>query len=324
MRTSKKPRIVFLDAGTVDYGDVSLEAFKKSGELIVYDRTLPSELVPRCKDADIVLTNKCRFEANVFSQLTRLRLIAVAATGVNNINLEAAKKYKVAVANVSGYSTETVVQYTLAFILALAGNLVPLHHAAHDGRWSHSPFFMLKPGRVVEVYGKKLGIIGYGSIGRRVAQIAKAFGMKVLIANIPGRKYAKQKAVQRISFEKVVTESDFLTIHAPLTPLTKDLINAEVLRKMRRGAFVINMARGGIVNEQALRHALESGHLGGAATDVLTQEPPPHDHVLLGTPNLLMTPHIAWASREARERLIQEMALNIQDFLKGKKRNRVV
>jgi glycerate dehydrogenase len=175
-----------------------------------------------------------------------------------------------------------------------------------------------------EIYGKKLGIIGYGAIGKRVSEIAKAFGMKVLISRIPARTYSKKEKMTRLSFNEVVRLSDVITIHAPLTPLTQGLISASVIRKIKKGAFLINMSRGGIVDEKALRSALESGHLGGAAADVLTEEPPPRNHVLLGAPNFLLTPHVAWASQEARARLIHEIALNIKAFQRGKRRNRVV
>ena len=308
----------------MDWGDVSLAAFKKLGKFKTYCDTAPREIEKRVRGAKIVIANKCIFDRARLSRLKTVRLIAVAATGVNNIDLEAARDSKIAVTNVSGYSTESVVQSTFAFILALAGNLVKYNRAAQDGRWSRSPFFTLGLYPIREIAGKTLGIIGYGTIGRRVARVANAFGMRVLAARIPGRRYPKTELVKRASFEIVIRAADFLTIHAPLTPLTQGLINARIIRKMKAGAFLIHMARGGIVDEKALRHALESGHLGGAACDVLTAEPPPQNQVLLGAPRLLMTPHIAWASREARQRLVREIALNIKVFQQGKKRNRVV
>lgn len=316
----KKSRIVFLDAGTVDYGDLSLKAFSKLGGFKAWFSTKPAQVEARLRGADIAVTNKTVLSAEVISRLN-LRCIAVAATGVNNVDLEAARKKGVAVVNVKGYSTESVVQATFAFVLALASNLVKYNEAAHR-KWSRSPFFMLSDYRLEEIHGKTLGIVGYGTIGQRVAEVARAFGMKVLIAQIPGRKYDTKDG--RLPLAKVAAAADFLTVHAPLTPLTRNLIDAAILRKMKKSACVINMARGGIVDEKALAQALKAGRLAGAASDVLTQEPPPASHVLLHAPDMLLTPHVAWASFEARERLVNEIILNLEAFLKGGKRNRVV
>ena len=320
----KKDRIVFLDAGTVDWGDVSLAGFENFGDFKAYHDTASSEIEKRIHGAKIVITNKYAFDRARLSRFKTVRLIAVAATGVNNIDLDAARDYKIAVTNVSGYSTESVVQSTFAFILALAGNLVKYNRDAQDGRWSRSPFFTLGLYPIREIAGKTLGIIGYGTIGRRVARVANAFGMRVLAARIPGRNYPTSDRIKRVPFETVIRTADFVTVHTPLTELTRGLINARIIRKMKQGAFLINMARGGIIDEKALRRALESGHLGGAACDLLTAEPPPRNHVLLGAPNLLVTPHIAWASREARQRLVHEIALNIKAFQDGRRRNLVV
>lgn len=319
-----KEKIVFLDAGSVDYGDISLSELAALGNFTAYERTAPQEIAHRIAGVPIVITNKCRFDAATITRASALRGIFAAATGVNNIDLNAARAQKICVANVSGYSTETVVQFTFAFILALAGNLLKYNHAAHDGTWGRSHFFMLPGFPIREVAGKKIGILGYGSIGRRVAEMAKAFGMNVLIAKIPGKNYPRSDRVPRVSLDRLIREADFVTIHAPLSDLTRGLINREVLAKMKPGAFLINMARGGIVDESALREALRAGRLAGAACDVLSQEPPPADHILLGAPNLLLTPHIAWASLEARGRLVHEMALNIKAFQGGRRRNRVV
>lgn len=320
---SQKPKIVFVDAGTVDFGDISFKEIQALGDFKAVFSTKPSEMTQRLQGADIAITNKCRFEKPLLESLKTLRCICVSATGFNIIDTGAAKGRGIAVMNVPGYSTETVVQFTIGFILALAGKLVDFNRVSHDGTWSRSPFFTLGAFPIMEVYGKTLGIIGYGAIGKRVGQVARSLGMKVTVAAIPGRKYAAFEKSKRVSLDKVLRESDFVTIHAPLTPLTQDLINRERIRKMKRSAFLINMARGGIVNEIALKAALKSKKIAGAATDVLSQEPPPVEHVLLGAPNLLLTPHVAWASLEARARLVREIALNIKAFLGGRKRNRV-
>lgn len=305
----------------MDFGDISLKELAGLGSLKIYFQTKPHQIASRARRADLVITNKCVFHAGIFPKLKRLRCIAVTATGVNNIDLEAAAKRGIAVTHVSGYSTESVLQSTFAFLLALAGNLIKFNQAAHSGAWSRSPFFVLGSYPVTEIHGKTLGIVGYGAIGRRVAQAAKAFGMKVLVARIPGRSYRDR--IQRCSLGQAVKQADFLTLHAPLTPLTRNLIDGRILRKMKKTACVINMARGGIVDEKALRQVLDSGRIAGAAADVLSQEPPPRNHILLGAPNFLLTPHVAWASRESRRRVAHETYLNLRAFLKGRKRNRV-
>lgn len=226
--------------------------------------------------------------------------------------------------HVRGYSTDTVAQNTMAMILALAGNILKYNQAAHRGLWSRSPFFVYGAYPIIELRGKKLGVIGYGSIGKKVGQMARALGMELMICRIPGRRYSGKERAKRVTFEKLIREADFITIHTPLTEGTRDLIDRTEIRKMKPSAFLLNMARGGIVNEKALYQALESRRIAGAALDVLTQEPPPRKHILLGAPNLLLMPHVSWASREVRIRLIGEVAQNIQAFLSRKKRNRIV
>jgi glycerate dehydrogenase len=319
-----KPRLLFLDAGTVNYGDLSLEPFEKLGVLKVYHHTPVRQMAARLRQAEIVITNKCRLDRALILGAKNLRCIAVTATGFNNIDLAAARGRGIAVCNVPGYSTQTVAQNTMALMLALAGSLFKYNEAAHSGLWSRSPFFVYGAHPIIELKGKKLGIIGYGSIGRKVGQMAKAFGLKLLVSRIPGRKYSAAEAKKRQPFDKMMRESDFITIHTPLTVLTRDLINGAAIRKMKPSAFLLNMARGGIINEKALFQALRSRRIAGAALDVLTQEPPPKNHILLGAPNLLLMPHVSWASREVRTRLIGEVAENIRIFLKGKKRNRIV
>lgn len=319
-----KDKIIFLDAGTVDYGDLSLSPLRKAGSLTQYFYSTKERILKRCHGAAHVIANKCIFDRNVFSKLPALRSLHVAATGFNNIDIEAAREYGVAVTNVRGYSTESVVQLTLGFILALATELRQLEGRVHQGAWAASPFFTLAPTRMHEVHGQTLGVIGCGAIGRRVCEVAKVLGMKVLIAKIPGRSYSGKDANKRVPLKKILQQSDFVSIHAPLTSLTENLIGARELALMKKSAFIINMARGGIVNEDALLKALRNKKIRGAATDVLAKEPPSVDSPLLKAPNLLITPHVAWASVEARTRLIREIALNIQAFQQGRKRNRIV
>jgi len=324
MATAKKAlnHLVFLDAATVDYGDLPLDVFGRFGPLRLHPLTAPQDIETRAREATLILTTKCVFDRALLSRLKKLRYIGLAATGSNNIDLKAAREFGIAVTNVAGYSTETVVQCTFSFLLALAGNLVKFNEAAHKGLWSRSPVFTYAAYPVAEIRGKTLGIIGYGSIGRRVAEIARAFGMKVLVVKIPGRSYGRDR-IPRVSLDALFRQSDFVTLHAPLTDLTRHLVNEKTLAKFKKGACLINMARGALVEENSLAKALRSGRLAGAAADVLTQEPPPADLPLLKAPNLLLTPHIAWASLEARRRLVREMMTNVESFLKGKRRNRV-
>ncbi len=321
MRKSSE-RIVFLDAGTVDYGDLSLHPLAACGILQTFKNTDPSLIAKRSRNAGIIITNKCVFDRDQLKSLPHLRLICIAATGANNVDLQAARELGIAVSNVSGYSTEIVAQCTWAFILALAGNLPQYLKAVQQGRWSRSPFFTLPSYPLRELYGKTLGILGYGRIGRRVAQIGRVMGMKVLIARIPGHVYAQTPP--RVSLNQMLQRSDFVSLHAALSPATEKIMNPDTLRRMKPGACLINMARGGLVDEKALRDVLTSGHLSGAACDVLSQEPPCAAHPLLKAPNVLITPHIAWASLEARRRLIDEISLNIRAFQSKRRRNRIV
>ncbi|HXV27894.1 MAG TPA: D-2-hydroxyacid dehydrogenase [bacterium] len=320
----RKHSIVFLDAGTVDFGDVSFAEIRQLGHVEVYRDTPSGKIEERVRQADTVIVNKCVFDRRLLTRLKAVRAIHVAATGVNNVDLKAAKEKGIAVTNVTGYSTETMAQAVFALLLAMACDLFRMSRTAKDGTWSRSPFFMVTPVSVKEIYGKTLGILGYGNIGKKVAKTARAFGMKVIVGRVPGMRYPGKDKVNRVDFKTLIRRSDFLTLHAPLTENTRNLINGRVIRKMKHGSFLINTARGGIVDERALDRALRSGHLAGAAVDVLSQEPPPARHFLFKTPNLILTPHSLWASLEVRKRLIHELALNIKAFQRGRRRNRLV
>ncbi|MCB9799367.1 MAG: glycerate dehydrogenase [Candidatus Omnitrophica bacterium] len=317
-------QIVFLDAGSVDFGDVLLEPLRKAGRLTVFQVTRPAEIFKRAKSADHVVVNKCRFDADLLKRLKNLKSIHLTATGTNNIDLVAAEKNRIAVTNVRDYCTDAVAQYTISAILNLAGNIFELDRRVRAGEWSRSRFFTVTPTGFQQVAGQTLGIIGYGAIGRRVARLARGLGMKIMIARIPGRCYSAGELKKRVLFSKVIRASDFMTIHAPLTKLTARLINRRVLHDMKPGSFLINTARGGIVHEKALDAALRSGRLGGAVLDVLEKEPPALNHPLLKTPRLILTPHASWSSLQARNRVIEEVALNIKAFCAHQKRNRVV
>jgi len=316
--------LVFLDAATLDFGDLPLTLFQGLGRYVEYPHTAESQLFRRLREADMAVINKCRIGREVIERCPRLKAIHVSATGVNNVDLDAARARGIAVTNVKSYSTDTVSQFTFSFILALAGNLIPFHEAVRNHKWCQSRFFMLPTFPVMEIRNKILGIVGYGEIGQRVAGIARAFGMKVLIGRIPGRKYPASEAVRRVPLPRLYRESDFITVHAPLSTLTRGLIGADAIGKMKKTAYLINVARGGIIDEKAWFQALKRGRIAGGATDVLSQEPPPRNHELIGARGMIMTPHMAWASIEARRRLLQEVYLNIRAYQDGKKRNRIV
>lgn len=315
----KKIKIVFLDASTVNYGDTDLSPLAALGDLRCYDHTPPGEILQRSADADIVITNKIVFDKATMDGCSKLRLIAVAATGYNNVDVAHAAKKGIHVANVPGYSTYSVAQLTMTFILALAGNLIQHNKACHDGTWSRSQVFTLGSYPTADLEGKVLGILGMGSIGRKVASLAQAFGMKV--AALRRKDVLYDDSVERLDLNRLTLMSDFISLHLPLTDYSRNLVDEEFFSNMKSSACFINMARGQIVKQGALHWALTTGEIAGAAIDVMDVEPPPADHPLLALDNLLMTPHIAWASRESRRRLISEIALNISDFLIEKKRN---
>lgn len=312
--------IVFLDTGTVNWNDdLDLSELKKLGPCTFHHRTPPEEISPRLEGAEVVITNKAVITREMLERFTRIRFIQTASTGTNHVDLSAAKDLKVPVANVVGYSTPCVSHWVLACILSFATRIHEYSRLSHQGTWCESPFYTLVGPQIFELFGKTLGIVGYGHIGKAVGELAKGIGMKVIVSARPGHGAGEG----RTPFELVLARSDFLTLHTPLTPETKGLIGAEQLGKMKKGSYLFNAARGGIVDESALGEYLRNGHLGGAALDVLEKEPPEKGHPLLGAPNLILTPHVAWASWEARQRLVDEMVLGIRAFQSGTIRNRV-
>lgn len=316
-------RGVFLDLDTVSHdGDVDLVPLRQVlGDLRTFGATPLEQVVTRVADAEVVLTNKVKLGATVLTRFMRVQLVCVAATGTNNVDLEAARGRGIVVANVPAYSTMSVVQQVFALILALTQHLREYELLLQAGVWRRAPQFTLLDYPIRELAGKKFGIIGYGEIGHAVARVAQALGMQVLIAARNGT----DLRAKRLPLAQLLPQVDVLSIHVPLLPETRNLIGASELALMKRDALLINCARGGIVDEQALADALRVHRLGGAGVDVLSEEPPVHGNPLLmpGIPNLIVTPHIAWAAREARQRVVNEMALNIDAFRKGEKRNRV-
>ncbi len=314
-------KIIFLDASTIQYGDIVFSSLESLGSLVCYDNTRPDEIVERCKDAAVIITNKVVIDCDVMNGLPKLRMIAEAATGYNNIDINEALRRGITVANVPGYSTASVAQLTITFILALSSNILWFNKAAHDGSWSASPIFTLGTWPFSDVAGKTVGIMGYGAIGREVARLCHAFGMKLIALKRDGT--GKAGDIERVSLDEIARRSDFISIHMPLTPYSRGLIDRNFFSSMKNDAYLINMSRGPIVTASDLLWALENRIIAGAAVDVMDREPPTSDDPLLRCDNLIITPHIAWASLESRTRLTEEIAANIKSFLEGKKRNNV-
>ena len=265
--------------------------------------------------ADVIISNKVLVDAATIQQCPNLKLILISATGTNNIDLIQAREQNVVVCNCQGYGTSAVAQHSLALMLALATSLLKYDRAVKQGEWNKASQFCLLDFPIIELESKTLGIVGYGELGRAVAKLAEAFGMKVLVGSLPNR----PSDASRIPFADLLPKVDFLTLHCPLTDDTRDLIDAQAFDAMKPTAFLINCARGGIVNEQALADALRQGKIAGAATDVLTVEPPKDGNVLLADdiPNLIISPHSAWGSVDARQRIVQQMLDNVAAFKAG-------
>ena len=313
-------RIVFLDRETLP-GTIALRPFGFPAELTAYDRTRADEVRARIAEADIVITNKVPISREAMASAPRLRLIAVAATGTNMIDLGAARERGIVVSNVRNYAKHTVPEHTLALILALRRSLLQYRNSVAAGRWQEADQFCYFDYPIADLGGSTLGIIGGGALGSAVARLGQAFGMTTIFA---GRKGDPQPREGRVPFAQVLERSDVLTLHVPLLPETRDLIGAAELALMKRRALLINTARGGLVNEVALYDALTSGRIAGAGFDVASAEPPPADHVLmklLALPNFLLTPHVAWASEQAIQALADQLIENIELFMAGTPRN---
>ena len=317
-------KMVSLDEYVQFFGEVPWDGIRAFGELTLYDRT-PRELVcERIKDADVVFITKTPLGAAEFDAAPHLKLICVVATGYNMIDTAEAARRGIAVCNAPGYSTESVVQHTFALLLELCVHVGEYSPLAHGPRWVENDGFSFLDFPVTEICGKTLGIIGFGTIGRRVAQVARAFGMQVLYNRRSGPDASVADAgIRYAPLDELFRNSDVVTLHCPLTPDTKGLINRENIAKMKDGALLLNTARGPVVEDQALADALNSGKLGGAGLDVMTTEPPKADNPLLTAKNVVLTPHIAWAPLEARRRLMVICEENVRAFVEGHPIHRV-
>ena len=313
--------IVILDGATVTAGDIDFSPLRQLGRVIVYDFTANEEIVPRLADKDFVIINKVVFDKQTLSKLPKLKYIGLFATGYNNIDIAAAKAQGITVCNAGSYSTDAVAQHTFGFILNEYSRVEQYSRFVMDGGWTKSAVFSPVVFPTDEIAGKTLGIIGYGSIGKRVAEIAKAFGMKVIVHT---RTVREDGHTAFVSLDKLLGSSDIISLHCPLTNENKGMFNAELFAKCKKGAYFINTARGGLVDEQALFDALESGQLSGAALDVIENEPMKKDCVLLKAKNITITPHSAWTPTATRQRVVDIAAQNLKGFLSGNKQNVIV
>ncbi len=317
-------RSLFLDYATVSFNDDLDPAalLRALPQLELRADTAQADVAGVIAGAEVVLVNKLRLTREVIEHAPSLRLIALAATGTNNVDLDAARERGVAVCNLRDYCTASVVQHVMGTLLLLTQKLREYDALVRAGAWQRGAQFCLLDYPIRELTGRKLGIVGYGTLGKGVAHAARALGLEVLVANRPGG----TPQPGRLDLDELLPQVDVLSLHCPLTPATRGMIGGRELARMKRDAVLINTARGALIDSQALAEALRAGHLGGAAIDVLSQEPPVDGNPLLACdiPNLIVTPHIAWAARESRQRCLDEMAANVEDFRRGGHRNRVV
>lgn len=310
-------RIIVLDGAVENPGDLSWEPLAALGELTVYDYTAPGDVIARIGEAPIILTNKTVISAEVMAACPQLRYIGVLATGYNVIDIAEAKRRGIVVANVPAYSTPTVAQFTMALLLEICLHVGHHSRVVHEGKWSACRDFAFWDYPLMELQGKTFGIIGYGSIGKAVAKLAKAFGMKVLA-------YSRHGAEEDYApLDELLAQSDIVSLHCPLTAENAGMINAETIARMKDGVIILNTARGGLINESDLREALLSGKVYAAASDVTAREPINADSPLLGLDNMIITPHIAWAATEARQRLMDIATDNVRKYLAGQPQNNV-
>ncbi|MDD9269368.1 D-2-hydroxyacid dehydrogenase [Paenibacillus sp. GCM10023248] len=316
--------IVVLDGYTLNPGDLSWAELERLGTMTVYDRTPPELVKERIQGADIVLTNKTPLTKEAFTGLNRLKYIGVLATGYNVVDVEAAAAQGICVTNVPKYGTDSVAQFVFALILELCHRVGQHGESVRSGGWAESPDFSYTLGRQIALAGKTIGIVGYGRIGKQVSRLAQAFGMRVLVAGREGRlPEAGEEGVERVPLEQLLAASDFVSLHCPLTPETEGLLNSVRIALMKPSAFLINTSRGGLLAERHVAEALNAGAIAGAALDVLTIEPPGKDNPLVHARNCIVTPHMAWATFEARSRLMDIAVGNVAAYLQGNARNEV-
>lgn len=310
-------KIVVMDGKGVNPGDMSWKQIQQFGELTVYERTASEEIIDHVGDAEIVLTNKTVFDEDTIAKLKNVKYIGVLATGYNVVDLKAASKRGIVVTNIPAYSTDSVAQMTFAHILNVTNHVDHYARASRDGEWSRCPDFCYWDKPLVELAGKTIGIIGLGNIGMKVANIALNFGMNV-IAYTSKEPKELPNGINKASIDNILSDSDIISLHCPLTKQTRELINKDSIAKMKRSVIVVNTGRGPLVNEEDVANALHNGLIGAYCADVMCSEPPSADNPLFVEQNAYITPHVAWASKEARIRLMDIAEKNIHSFLSGK------
>jgi glycerate dehydrogenase len=322
----KKPSALFLDKASLYPDDLDFSILEEEASWQWFDNVDPADIRHSLEGAEILVSNKVVIDSEVIGCSPRLKLICVAATGVNNVELAAAEQAGIKVCNVRAYATSSVVQHVFSLILALNRKLFSYKTSAFNGDWSHSDYFCYFGEPVNELEGKTIGIVGYGELGQAVAKVARCFGMDVLLANKHNVYDGIDTGEGRVDLDTLITRADIVTLHCPLTQHNHHMIGSAALSRMKPTAILINTARGGLVDEQALLLALENKQIAGAGLDVLEKEPPSSDDALLNyaADNLIMTPHIAWASRESRQRLVDAIAENIRAYQQGNPRNIVI
>lgn len=310
-------KLVVMDGKGVNPGDMSWKQIQQFGELIVYERTASEEIIDHVGDAEIVLTNKTVFDEDTIAKLKNVKYIGVLATGYNVVDLKAASKRGIVVTNIPAYSTDSVAQMTFAHILNVTNHVDHYARASRDGEWSRCPDFCYWDKPLVELAGKTIGIIGLGNIGMKVANIALNFGMNVIAYTSKDPKEIPN-GIDKASIDNILSDSDIISLHCPLTKQTRELINKDSIAKMKRSVIVVNTGRGPLVNEEDVANALHNGLIGAYCADVMCSEPPSADNPLFVEQNAYITPHVAWASKEARIRLMDIAEKNIHSFLSGK------
>ncbi len=312
-------KIIVLDGTPLNPGDLNWDALQRLGDVTIYERTAPDEVASRIQDSQIVLTNKVKLNAEHFAGAPNLKYIGEMATGFDNIDVKAARENGVTVCNVPSYSANFTAQTAIALLLELCHHVGSHAAAVADGEWAKSPDFSFWNRPLIDLENKTLVILGMGTIGRRVAKIGEALGMHVIAAQSPGRTYDADSL--HVPLNEALAQADVVSLHCPLKPETREMVNAEFLGKMKSSALLINTARGGVIDEAALATALQNGVIAGFAADVLCVEPPTDDNPLIGAPNAIITPHIGWASIEARRRCLETCVENLRAYLDGNPRN---
>lgn len=310
-------KITILDGNALNPGDLSWEGFEEMGQVTLYDRTPQDKTAERIGDAEIVLTNKTAITREVLDQCPSIRYVGVLATGYNVVDVEAAREKGVVVTNIPSYGTDAVAQYAFALLLELCHHVGLHDESVKAGEWEHCPDFCYWKTPLMELAGKTMGIIGFGRIGQRTGKIAQAFGMKVLACDRYQNPKLENESCHYVSLEHLLAQSDVISLHCPLLPETKGLINRENIETMKKGVLIINTSRGDLVVEKDLAEALSSGKVGGAAADVVSTEPIRGDNPLLAAPNMIITPHMAWGAKESRQRLMDQAVRNLKAFLEG-------